>query len=244
MRFFISRILKNVPFLFKKWNILLEGFDRHYYRKISGKYIIIPFGTYCLPRVIVALGRLKPKKFYGEKTCPFDLLFSDLYGNVNLLKAGFEDFFDDIIFDKNKNYYINKKYNIEFFHDGNLTYEEFRVRYSNRIRNLLEYLNDKRHVYFLIATFEVPETFCLKDLAETVKKYRKNDSFDIIVINQSKTKVETEISNVHMIDLTSDMKFERINREGNWVQELKYMKTLAARRFYNKLLRELKKIIK
>ncbi len=90
----------------------------------------------------------------------------------------------------------------------------------------------------------MPETFCLKDLAETVKKYRKNDSFDIIVINQSKTKVETEISNVHMIDLTSDMKFERINREGNWVQELKYMKTLAARRFYNKLLRELKKIIK
>ncbi len=64
------------------------------------------------------------------------------------------------------------------------------------------------------------------------------------MINQSKTKVETEISNVHMIDLTSDMKFERINREGNWVQELKYMKTLAARRFYNKLLRELKKIIK
>ena len=99
-------------------------------------------------------------------------------------------------------------------------------------------------MYFLIETYEVPETLRLKDMADTVKKYRNNDSFDIIVINQSKTKVETEISNVHMIDLTSDMKFERINREGNWVQELKYMKTLAARRFYNKLLRELKKIIK
>lgn len=103
MRLFLGRIFKNFPILKDFWIKYIEVSDSKYYKTHCQNYEIIPFGNYCLPRVITTVNRLKIPKKYGGKSFPFDLCFSNFSLNTKLLSTKFDDFFDDIEYDNEKN---------------------------------------------------------------------------------------------------------------------------------------------
>ena len=74
---------------------LIFNLKINYIKKKKKAYKIIPLGTYCLPRVIATLNKLKPTKEQGELSCPFDLaFFNDINKNNELIKTKFEKFFE------------------------------------------------------------------------------------------------------------------------------------------------------
>ena len=215
-------------------------------KKTHKNYKIIPIGTYCLPRVITTFCGLKLRKKDGEKSCPFDLaFFTNLDRNIELLDNKFNLFFDNLRYDEEKHWWVNDDYNAVLNHDGELSKEELIARYRSRINNLYEYLNNKNiHLYFLLATSDKITDTQIKRLIEVIKKYRSIESFSLIIINQSKTKYTSYNENIHVIDMTKDKTFNKINKRGLWVDKLKKRKNINAIIFYYKVTIPLKKIIK
>lgn len=83
-------------------------------------YKIIPFGEYCLPRVITTINGLKPSRQYGEESFPFDLCFSKFENNLELFCNKFDGFYDDVKYNQHetmKNCWHNPKTNMIFNHD-------------------------------------------------------------------------------------------------------------------------------
>ena len=244
MRFFLTRIFKNIPFLNKYWLSLLEYFDFKYYDKHCQNYKIIPMGDYCLPRVITTINRLKPTKKYGEKSFPFDLCFSDFNSNTHFVNSHFNDFFDDVESDDKQNCYVNKKYNCVFNHDQ-MPIDEFKEKYTNRINNLYSAISDtSKHLFFLIASFTPIEDKQIEAFINTVNKYRPDGKYSVIIINQSDKKFEYDIKNVYCIDLSDDDNFNKMNIKGEWALDLKKMKGRYAKAFNRKIISELYEIIK
>lgn len=244
MRFILSRIFKNNSWLNKYWLSYLEKSDFKYYDKHCLNYIIIPFGDYCLPRVVSVINRLKPTKKYGEKTFPFDLCFSKFSINVNLLSENFSCFFDDVVYDENRKYYINSKTNMIFNHDGLLSINEFRQRYQKRIDNLYEVLNNSLiHIYFIVATFEDISNMEIEEFVKVINKFRGKNTYTLIIINQNNVIKKSNLSNVHYVNLIKDKCFKHLNRKGDWCTELKEMKSIDARVFNYKIYSQLSKII-
>lgn len=244
MRFLLSGIFKRIPFLNNYWVSYLEKNDFKHYDMISKKYKIIPFGCYCMPRVITTINRFKPTKKYGEESYPFDLCFSVFSLNTSLLSSGFKDFFDDIEFDNSKYCYVNEKYRMKFIHD-NLSIEEFKIRYKKRIENLYNSIKDEtKHVYFLIASFEPVLDSEIKAFIDEINKYRSKNTYSIILINQSDKKINYEYENLYVIDLTGDKIYKKLDRNGLWVEKLKSMRKINARIFNHKIVSKLSKIIK
>ena len=245
MRFILSRIFKNFPIINNIWLSYIENSNFKYYDKHCKNYKIIPFGNYCLPRVITTINRLKPTKKYGEKSFPFDLCFSKFETNVKLFSENFEYFFENISFDQNKKYWINNDTNMIFNHDGLLSLDEFKQRYKNRIGNLYDALNDKSiHIFFIVATFEEIAKLEIEKFLNLIKQFRESDTYDLIMINQSNVVLKFDFTNVHFINLERDKSFTIINKDGNWVNELKRMKNFHARVFNYKIKTKLSKIIR
>ena len=211
-------------------------------------YKIIPFGTYCLPRVITTLNGFKPKKREGEESFPFDLCFSNFDTNLELLSSNFSNFYTNLeynLHDSFKNCWTNPKLNLIFNHDNMPTIQEFIQRYDNRIKNLYKMLNDKdKYLYFMIATFEQISNKKINLLVEEIAKYREITSFSIIVINQSKEKMIYKNKNVFCVDLSKDTCFNKINKKGDWASCLKHIKNCNAIRFNHKISKQILKIIK
>ena len=258
MRFKIIRILKNIPIVNKIYPKLLEILDGHYYKTHCANYTIIPFGSYCLPRVITTLAMLKPKKRWGEKTCPLDLCFAlDFSKNTELLDSHFSPLWDDIEYRVDRKVWCNKKFNITFNHEVNISLEELKSIVNRRVENLYNYINDKsKHLYFVIGTSKFIDDFIsyhkgvmdyvtqekIERFIEVVKKYRNVEDFDVIFINQTDKQIKCNLKNVHVIDLINDKDFENINTH-DWVLELQKQKRKEAKRFYRKLSKELRNII-
>ena len=245
MRFFLNRILKQIPIIRNLWKKYTEFIDAKYYSKNCTNYKIIPLGTYCLPRVITSLNRMKPKRFFGEKTTVFDMtFFKDFDMNADFIENHFETLFDNLVYDEERRVFQTPKKEVIFFHDTDKTIDELKEIYSRRINNFYEYVNDKsKFAYFLIATqapFLKKQVVRLKNALE---KYRSDNEFEIIIINQSSKKIKS-FENVKIIDLTDDTNFEKINYKGTWALELEKQKTKYAKEFYRKLDSELSAIIK
>lgn len=244
MRFLLSRIFKNFPIIYKYWLSYLEYSDSKHYDKYCRNYKIIPVGNYCLPRVITTINRIKPPKKYGEETFPFDLCFSDFVSNTHFINSKFNGFFDDLEFDEKLNYYVNKKFNYIFNHD-NEPLDDFKKRYNKRIDNLYNAVSDtSKHVFFLIATFDPIKNDEVKIFTETINKYRNSNTYGIIIINQSNQQIKYDLDNVYFIDLSDDKSFNIINKNNDWVSELKTMKLPEARIFNNKVASKISEIIK
>lgn len=244
MRFLLSGIFKRISLLNNYWVSYLEKIDFKHYDKISKKYKIIPFGCYCMPRVITTINRFKPTKKYGEESYPFDLCFSEFSLNIYLLSSGFKDFFDDIKLDSSQYCYVNEKYRMKFIHD-NLSIEEFKTRYKKRIENLYSSIKDRtRHIYFLIASFKPVSDSEINTFINEICKYRNKNSYSIILINQSDKKINYEYENVYVIDLVGDKIYKKLDRNGLWVEKLKSMRKISARIFNYKIASKLSKIIK
>lgn len=50
---------------------------KDYYRFKNADYAIVSLGNSCLTRVLAVASAVKPRRFYGEKSCPFDLCRSN-----------------------------------------------------------------------------------------------------------------------------------------------------------------------
>lgn len=231
--------MKNLLLCFQKIFSNLFSKERH------DSYKIIPLGTYCLPRVITTLCKLKPRKKQGEKTCPFDLgFFMDLDANINLLKTHFEGFYDDACLAP-AGCWENKKLSIIFNHETTPDKNIFKEIYDRRIKNLYDYISDDSlFIHILIASLNPVKEIQINNLIETMKELKPNLKFDIIVVNQSKEKLQCESEFVHIIDYTEDTLFEKINKNGGWASRLKHRKSIAAIKFYNKITKDLKSLIK
>ena len=244
MRFLITKIAKRFPSLDKYWESYQEKNDFQYFSDNCKNYKIVPFGNYCLPRVITTINRLKPTKKYGEESFPFDLCFSDFECNIKLLSNHFRRFYNNLEFDKTRQCYINKRLNMLFNHDS-MPLDEFKIRYNNRIKNLYNLLkHDHRYIYFIIATFKPITNKQIELFIKEMTKYRPIKTYSIIVINQSEKPLRNHRKNVYCIDLFNDASFKKLNRTRDWCKELKRMDTFCARIFNHKLYVKLKQIIK
>ena len=88
-----------------------------YRRFKNANYHFVSLGSSCLSRALPVAAGLKPRRFYGEMSCPFDLYFStDLDRTTRLIENNFSDFFQGINLDA-------------FPHDDKLTVKQFKKRY-------------------------------------------------------------------------------------------------------------------
>ncbi len=198
-----------------------------------------------MPRVITTLNHLKPRKEQGEKTCPFDLCFSNFKMNIELLQNKFSSFYDDIEYNSEQNYWENKKYKMIFNHEKNFTLEELKARYNQRINNLYEYIvNKDLYIYFLIATFEKISVRNAKKFISLIKDIRGDKNFSVVFINQYKKRKISFCKQIKIINVTNVERFKEINKNGSWSQELVTLESKNALIFYKKITAELLKIIK
>jgi hypothetical protein len=163
------------------------------YKKLN--YKVISLGTFCLPRVISTSIGIKPHKWFGELTCPFDLAFFNNFDQIlMLLNNNFENFFDGLKYSNKNNYYYNDNLSAIFNHDGTLSLEEFKNRYKKRIKNFIKYIKSDSFIYFLIAfqnTQNIPSDTQLKILINTLHKIRNNKKFKVIIITAEKEPIIT-----------------------------------------------------
>lgn len=68
---------------------------------------------------------------------PFDLCITPIDSLTELLENDFEGITDNVFWVENDIYksWVNKKYSLEFVHDGKLSLEELKIRYDKRIEN-------------------------------------------------------------------------------------------------------------
>lgn len=220
-----------------------------YFKFVAGWYRIIPLGTYCLPRVITTQLFLKPTKSLGEETFPFDLaFFNDLDIVAELIENRFENFFDELEFEKNQDgsgIYVNKKLNAVFNHDGNLTKEEFVSRYSKRIDHFYKCVKDERKkIFFLIATFSYLSERTIDHIIAAITTYRKSN-FQLIVINQNESSLVHNRENVSFIQASHlNKEFESLNIDGRWNINLAALKMKEAKIIHNYMKKALNSLIK
>lgn len=141
-----------------------------YFRFKNANYYIVSLGSNCLPRVLTTAIKLKPRRFYGEKTYPFDLCNSNLKSNIELIENDFLNFFEK----------IDLK---DFPHDENLTQEEFIKRYQNRIKNFQEVMQSDKILYFIYSDYKgVPSKEDIQKLYKVLETKRNGKPFKLIVL--------------------------------------------------------------
>ena len=233
---------------YKIWIAYIRFINSLRFKKLYSKYKIVPFGCYCLPRVITKHNRLKPSKKQGEESFPFDLCFSKFDTNVKLLCSGFDGFYDGFEYDTNDTFrkcWSNRRIDMVCNHDTMPTLDEFKQRYDNRIKNLYDIIkNQNKHVFFLIADKTPIENDALNLFIHEIKKYRHEQTFTVIIINQSNRVAKYTQQNVFCLDLSNDIHFAKINTIGDWEGEISHTKTMHAMLFNSKINRTIARIIR
>lgn len=227
--------------LLKLWKDLQINF---LVKRLPLNYKIIPLGTYCMPRCITTFSGIKPTRKQGEKTLPFDLAFYDnMAKNVRLVDSHFKGFYNGLKYNKEKKWYYNPEFQAVFNHDGMLSRAEFRKRYDARIKNLYNYINDKKsHLFFVIASFKPVRQATFERLIKAIYRYRKELDFDIIFLNQSTKKTNYSIKNLHIIQIDNTI-FQQVNAKGDWLNELKKRRTNTAQSLYYSVVHKIIDII-
>lgn len=132
---------------------------KDYHRFKNADYAIVSLGNSCLTRVLAVASGVKPRRFYGEKSCPFDLCRSnDVKRIVELIENNFSDFFKNINLD-------------DFPHDDKLTLRQFKKRYQRRIKNFLELQKSDKRIYYIYSDFNSmqPDVRDLKKSLSNIK---------------------------------------------------------------------------
>ena len=235
--------------LYKIWLFCIRSINLYNFRKYYKSYKIIPFGCYCLPRVIAKHNKLKPSKKEGEESFPFDLCFSNFDSNVKLFGTKFDNFYNGFRYDiqdgtNGRKCWYNESINMICNHDTMSSFEQFKVRYDNRINNLYTVIEKTdKYLFFLVASMEPIKNSQVDLFVKEIAKYRDMKTFSIIIINQSKEQVYYISENVYCIDLSKDERFEKMGA-GLWRVKIKRAKNLDAMLFNSQINRELLKIIK
>lgn len=170
-----------------------------YRRFKNANYHIVSLGSSCLSRAMPVAARLKPRRFYGEMSCPFDLYFStDLDRTTRLIENNFSDFFQSINLDA-------------FPHDDKLTVKQFKKRYKNRIQNFLDVQNSDKIIYYIYSNYDkVPETAQIKRLYQVLKAKRGAKPFELIILTNRQIDVENVIQLPYSIKFNDSKAIEYI----------------------------------
>ena len=153
----------------------LFWFSLEDYRRFkNSNYYIVSLGNSCLSRALLVAAGLKPRRFYGEKSCPFDLYFStDIKNTIRLIENDFLDFFKDIDLDA-------------FPHDDKLTIRQFKKRYQKRIENFLDIQKSEKIVYYVYSNYtNVPETTDITKLYDVLKAKRGTKPFALVILTNN-----------------------------------------------------------
>lgn len=144
-----------------------------YKRFKNANYHIVSLGTNCLPRVLTTAIKLKPRRFYGEKSCTFDLSVNkDLKKITHLIENDFKDFFNNII--------VNKE---NFPHDYKLSHKNFVIRYQNRIKNFINIMQSDKIIYFIHSDYtKVPAKNDILNLYRVLENKRNGKLFKLIIL--------------------------------------------------------------
>jgi len=146
---------------------------RDYIRFKHANYHIVSLGTNCLPRGLTTAIKLKPRRFYGEKTCVFDLSVNpDLKRIIYLIETDFADYFDNVE--------INEK---TFPHDYDMSLIAFKERYQKRIQNFQDILQSDKMLYFIHSDYKkVPLKEYVQKLYDLLKSKRNGKPFTLILL--------------------------------------------------------------
>ncbi len=149
-------------------------------------FYIVSLGYNCMPRVLTTALRLKPRKIYGEKTCPFDLSLNfDINKIAELINNDFQNFFDNLAFNNNTKKWENKYLNSIYIHDSKLDRKQFVLRYKKRIANFLNIMKSEKIVYFIFHPYDKknPDKSEILNLYNTLTAKRQKKPFKLIIIN-------------------------------------------------------------
>ncbi len=183
-------------------------YDFFQFRKQNFK--IVSLGNNCLPKVLTTAVKLKPRKIYGEKNCPFDLsIHANLQKITEQIQNNFKNYFDGLV--KNETW-ENPNLDARYPHDRYLTKEKFIQRYKIRIANFNEIINSKKNLYFIYSNYDNEiETHEIINLYNTIEQKRNGKQFKIILLLAKKV---NNIDNSNIIQLIDDFKIE----DANWVE--------------------------
>lgn len=170
-----------------------------YRRFKNANYHIVSLGSSCLSRALPVAARLKPRRFYGEMSCPFDLYFStDFKRTIHLIENDFSDFFQSINLDA-------------FPHDDKLTVKHFKKRYKSRIQNFLDIQNSDKIIYYIYSNYDkVPETTEITRLYRVLKAKRGVKPFELIILTHRQIDVENVIQLPYNIKFNDSKAIEYI----------------------------------
>ena len=154
-------------------NFLIYFSLSDYIRFRNQQYKIVSLGRDCLPRVLFTVAKIKPRKIYGEETCPFDLYKNSGISRVTeLIKDDFSTFFDDLIISEDC-----------FPHDLTLSQDRFRKRYLKRIDNFRKILSSDKKIFFVYADYDkIPDKSELQALYNVLKYKRNGKPFELILL--------------------------------------------------------------
>lgn len=149
----------------------------------------IPLGTNCFVRVKLSHYGIKPKKKFGEKTCPFDLCVTPIDFIDQILANDFKTYFNHLEYSDDQKMWINPFYKMKYPHDRDIkSKDKFIRRYSDRINNFRKILNSEKDLIFISAVFNKEiKTSTLNNIYESLLKYRKEKAFKFYVFNFNET---------------------------------------------------------
>jgi hypothetical protein len=161
-----------------------------YLRFKNLNYNVVSLGNACLTRALLVSIGLKPRRFYGEKSCPFDLYRSkDLAKTIDLIEHDFADFLKDIDTEA-------------FPHDEQLSLLEFNKRYKRRIKNYLEIQKSDKKLYYVYSNYSTLNAEDVKKLYEVLKSKRNGKPFELIVLSSKNIDVP------NIIQIPYEIKFK------------------------------------
>lgn len=236
-------------FRFYFWQVVGYFLDLYFLLRrltLNKKYKIIPLGMHCFPRVISTLNKLKPRRIKGEKSCPFDLAFSDIDNVIKLIDTNFDNFYSGLAINA-EGHWENSTLKMIFNHDDNLSEEQFKTRYQARIKNLYDYFADENnHKFVLVASLKPILYEQIENLRRVLEKYISKNDFDIIIINQSEKANDYIGANVYIINQNGNInEFNYINHgRGDWLGALERKNEKEALKIYYEVKNSMINIIK
>lgn len=228
----------------RKFIINFSFDDYIYYKGLN--YKIVSLGGFCLPRILTTAAKLKPPKYYGEKSCPFDIcIHNDIKKIIECINSDFKNYTDNITYNFSTQFYENKYFDAIYNHDAKLNLHEVKKRYIKRIKNFRDILNEPTKIYFIYSLYyfgNYPTTEDILNLYSSLKAKRRNNEFELILILPQKIE---HINNKKIHQIIKDW-----TMDGTWVDDFfnseknGIIKNEQNKEFYEFLKGELNKIIK
>lgn len=203
------------------------------------KYKIVSLGTSCFVRFLFGRYGLKPFKYEGEKSHPFDLCISPISSIINCIRTDFDKYLDIDYITQGTNTFHHELYDINFIHEDDLNgnLELFIERYKGRINNFRLLYTSEWPLFFIM--FEEEPTInenTYKSLMTVLDMRFSNYKFIYLTTTES-------ITPIYFDGTTSFYKFCQLPTKDYKWQTAGYADTDLGIEFDLKTIEYVKKII-